>query len=224
MKLEKIIEIKDKYKATILDNDTEPDYLLRICIKTWQDNFDIDLMHLAPILGKAMKNEVSGRLWGGENHSIKSGLIKLAEHNPDLFWTALKDLFNQDRMIIMKTNRFIHHCDMIFDDIKRKDDRAISHHQDYTSACLLLSLQYPSQYCQFNFEIFLKFCNDIGVLDLPVNTDLERYFKILHVVNKIIGRDESFMELYYSKLPTNVYLGPSLDIIFTMMEHNFQST
>lgn len=223
MKLEQINLCKDTFKQALQDPAFELDTLHRLCVKNWQEHFDIDEMYLAPILKVALKNDISGRLWGGEYHSIKSGLIQLAERNPDLFWTALKDLFNEDRMIIMRTNRFMHHCDIIFDEIKRSDRKFNAHFQSYESACLLLSFQYPQHYCQFDYGIFEPFARKIGVRDIPVSTDLERYYKIVNVIDKIIVKDEKFMQTYYSRLDEDIYLGPSLEIVYKLMEFNLKS-
>lgn len=218
MKLHLIQEEKEKYKKALLDGEVMPDSLLRLCILEWQKHFDIDEWRLGPILDDALKNKVSGRYWGGEKDSIKSGLIQLANHNPDLFWESIKDLFNEERMIIMRANRFIHHCDTILQDLKRIDLKANTHYQNYYSASLLLSLQHPSNYCLFDFASFEKFCNKIGVKDLPVDTDLERYYKILRTVFGIISKDEEFMNAYYTGLDSNIYFGPSLSIVHDLMK------
>lgn len=223
MKLDLINEIKDGFAIHLAKEDALTDNLVRLCAQHWKNNFDIDNMHLGPVLDLAMKNTVSGRLWGGEKHSIKSGLILLANHNPDLFWEGIKDLFNEEKMLIMKASRFIHHCDVILADIKRVKIKLNTHHQNYNSACLLLTLQYPSAYCLFDFEKFEAFCKTIEVLDVPVETDIERYYKILRLVYKIIAKDDAFMELYYSKLNEDIYFGPSLSLINDLMDFAFKN-
>lgn len=218
MRIEAIKGISDKYKLALGKGVAKPEYLLRLCIQQWQEVFDIDEMHMGPLLDKALKNSVSGRFWGGENHSIKSGLILLANHNVDLFWEAIKDLFHEDRMIIMRANRFIHHCDVIFKDYKTKEKKVNTHYQSYYSATLLLSLQYPERYCIYDWVNFEKFCIKIGVKELPVENDLERYYKILSLVYSVMAKDEKLMESYYSKLEDGIYFGPSLSFMNDVME------
>jgi len=218
MKLHLINEEKEKFKKALLNDSAIPDSLMRLCILDWQKHFDIEEWRLGPIIEKALKNKVSGRYWGGEKDSIKSGLILLSNHNPDLFWEGIKDLLNEDRMIIMRVSRFVHHCDAILKDLKGIDLKINTHHQDYYSASLLLSLHHPANYCLFNFNLFEKFCKRIGVNDLPVDTDIERYYKILRAVYKIISKDDAFMNAYYSKLDANVYFGPSLSIVYDFMK------
>ncbi len=222
MKVELINKVKDAYKKALMTEEKLPNSLLRHCIQHWKSEFDIEEMHLAPVLDRSLKSKISGRLWGGEKHSIKSGLIQLSKHNPDLFWTSLKDLFNDERMIIMRASRFMHHCDEIFADLRRKEEQKskktlTTHHQSYYSISLLLTLQYPHLYCPFDFERFSSFCKKIGVQDIPVDTDLERYYKIMRIVNTLISKDRELMELYYTKLDDGLYLGPSLDIVYGMM-------
>jgi len=204
MKVNLILELKDSFKEALQDAALVPDSLFRRCVRNWQEHFDLDEMHLAPILQESLKNKISGRLWGGEVHSIKSSLLSLAKTNPDLFWTAIKDLLNEERMLIMRANRFIHHCDMIFQEIKKRDLKANTHRQDYYSASLLLSLNNPSTYCLFDFPMFEKYCRKIEVNVLPVNTDLERYYKIIKASYSIISKDEELMMLYYSGLEEGV--------------------
>ena len=125
-------------------------------------------------------------------------------------------------MLIMRVNRFVHHCDMIFDSyVKNHNTQKVNtHHQDYYSASLLLSLHYPSKYCLFNYDLFENFCKEIEVNQLPVNTDLERYYKILRPTYNIISKDEKFMNTYYELLEDDIYMGPSLDITYDMMQFN----
>jgi hypothetical protein len=217
MKLDLINKLKGQYALALQRQEVVPDALIRLAILNWKKHFDLDEMRLAPVIENALKNKVSGRYWGGERDSIKSGLIMLAKHNPDLFWESLKDLLNEERMIIMRANRFIHHCDVIFKDLKSIDQKINTHHQSYYSASLLLSLEHPENYCLFDFKVFEKFCKHIGVHDIPVDTDLERYYKITRTVYKIVSKDEEFMTTYYSLLPADVYFGPSLSIIYDLM-------
>lgn len=220
MKLDLINKQKEDFKNAIVLGTVKPDYLTRLSILKWQENFDIEEMYLGPIIEKSLKNDISGRLWGGENHSIKSGLIALANQNPDLFWSSLKDLFNNERMIIMKANRFLHHCDVIQAEIHKKDQKSNTHFQNYYSASLLLTLQYPNEYCLFDFAKFEVFGKKIGINDMPVDTDLERYYKIIRAVLKIIEKDAEFMEAYYSKLEEGIFLGPCLSIVFDLIEYS----
>lgn len=217
MKLDSINDLKSRFGEALKKKHTTPDALIRLSILNWKKHFTLDEMNLAPIIDVSLKNKVSGRYWGGERNSIKSGLIMLAGHNPDLFWESIKDLLNEERMIIMRANRFIHHCDVIFKDLKSIDQKINTHYQNYYSASLLLSLQHPQNYCLFNFELFQVFCLRIGVNDIPVDTDLERYYKIIRTVYKVISKDEEFMTTYYSVLPADVYFGPSLSIVYDLM-------
>ncbi|GLR17152.1 hypothetical protein [Portibacter lacus] len=220
MKLALIKQLAEAYKRDLDQGIVIPDSIFRLSILEWQKHFDLEEMRLGPILDQALKNKVSGHYWGGDLHSIKSSLIELANHNPDLFWEAIKDLFNEDRMIIMKANRFLHHCDIILKDIKRDNLKINTHRQSYYSASLLLSLQYPANYCLFDFEKFEHFCRVIGVNDIPVDTDLERYYKIVNAVGNILSKDEDFMTSYYSKLSTGIYLGPSLHFVYELMDYS----
>jgi len=217
MKVNLINDIKKQYADALSEGKVEPDALFRRCIINWKKHFNLDDLQLAPTLENSLKNEVSGRYWGGEQHSIKSSLIALAKHNPELFWAAVKDLLNEDKMMIMRASRFIHHCDMIFQDFRKDHKKVNTHRQDYYSVSLLLSLENPEKYCLFEYKVFEVFCKRIEVNQVPTNTDLERYYKIIRGVYNVISRDEDFMNLYYSKLEPGIYYGPSLDLVSDLM-------
>lgn len=219
MKVQLINELKDKYQKDLISKKLNPDPLLRICIANWQQHFSFDELRLAPVLDQALKNKDSGRLWGGERVSIKSSLIELSEHHPDLFREALKDLFNEDKMLDMRIHRFLHHMDIIFRDYRQKNEKADKHQQDVYAASLLLTLQFPNKYCLYRFQNFLAFCEKIGVVDLPMKDDFTRFHKITSAVNKIISKDESFMNTYYSSLEGNMYFGPALDVVNELIEY-----
>jgi hypothetical protein len=219
MKLHLINDLLHQYSAALVSGKIMPDSLFRLCTYQWKQSFDLEDGRISEIIDKSLKNDLSGRLWGGENYSIKSGLISLAAINEDLFRENLRDLFNEKRQLIMRVNRFIHHCDVILEEKERKKTEVHTHYQSYYSACLLLSLEYPNIYCLYNFQSFELFCKRIGHHDIPIETDLERYYKILKIINGIVSKDNDFMHAYYSKLPDDIYLGPALDVCYNFVNY-----
>ncbi|WP_235296381.1 hypothetical protein [Portibacter marinus] len=222
MKVNLINEVKDAYKSDLKNSFAKPDSLYRRCILNWQTHFDIDQMRLGPVLAKSLKNDVSGRFWGGERYSIKESLILLANHNPDLFWESIKDLLNEEKMLVMRTDRFLHHCDIIFNDYLKANpnSKEDTHRQGHYSASLLLSLQFPMRYALLEYAVFERFCESIEVNDTPIRTDLERFTKIVNATYKVISKDEDFMTAYYQALEHEIYLGPSLDVVSNLMHFN----
>lgn len=206
------------YKKVLVSSEAFPNYIFRSCVPTWKEHYSDEKLDMSASLDLALSSPISRRLWEGEKYSIKSSLLKMAKGNPEFFWSVMKDLLNEDKMLIMRVNRYIHHCDEIQMALNRGKPLKDSHHQDYYAAMLYLSLQYPERYCLYRYEDFASLCSYIEVQDLPIDGDLERYYKIVNAVYNIAMKDQELMERYYQKLPDQFYLGPSKCIVLDLMQ------
>ena len=221
MRVGLINEIKEKFEDWMSQNN-EVDHLYRTCVKRWQNVFNVEKIELYETLSDALKSKKSGRLWGGEKYSIKAGLLNLSSAHPDLFWTSIRDLYNENLVLDGRIQRFLHHCDVILKEIQKADEKINTHYQDLYSICMLLSFQYPNKYCLYHWDAFERLCTDIAVVNKPLRSDVDRYYKILNGINGILSKDEQWMNLYYSMIPLDAYLGPSLDPAYQLMLFNFR--
>ena len=197
---------------------SNPFYHLRHGIQTWQTNFDIESDNLVDMLDRSLSSESAGRLWGGGRHSIKSGLIELAQHSPWMMKATFVDLYNEKIETSMRLSRFLFHCEQIFSEIKSDVRKINTHHQSYYSASLFLSLQCPHEAIPIQYEDFSQLMTRLESHNIPTEHETERYFKLCKALAKVIQKDTDFMEQYYQLLDEESYLGPTIAIVWELME------
>lgn len=217
MKIQKINELKNDFLEFLQVEDSSHLFLLRRAIQNWQSRFDLESVVLSKSLHESLDTKIAGRLWEGEHYSMKSGLLLLIDHNPIFGKALLEDLFNQDIDISMRLNRYIFHCDQIFEEIKQTTRKVNTHHQTYYSGSLIATLQYPHLYVPFEYDSYRVFMQYLKTHDIPLEQQIVRYMKTLRNLAKVIQSDENFMRNYFNLLPDDCYFGPSCAISYEMM-------
>lgn len=214
---EKKTEFAQYLQEVFLQQKSEEIYYKWDVIDSWQQHFEMDFRLLSESIDKAMKSDFSRSLWGGEKHSIKSGIRMLCEENAIFMEAAFQNLFDENKDISMRFNRFLFHCDELLETIHKRDDRINTHYQDEYAVSLYLSLQYPDKYCPFNYEVFHPFMEKIGSRNIPVAQDKERYYKIMNALYTVISKDGEFMNGFNFILQQALYKGKSLFLIHDLM-------
>ncbi len=186
-------------------------------ISNWKEHFDLDYRVLYESLDKALCSDYSRSLWEGEKHSIKSGLLMLIKENPIFMEAAFQNLFDENKDISMRFNRFLFHCDELLETIHKRDDRINTHFQDAHAVSLYLSLEYPEKYCLFQYDLFHSFMEKIGSRNIPVEQDKERFYKMLHAIYIVISKDADFMNGWQFLVKEANYTGKSLFLISDLM-------
>lgn len=222
MRVDLIQKYQDRFSAylesLLLKNEPyEAGYKWDI-IGQWKENFEIDAANLDVAFAQSLINDYSGRLWEGEKHSARSGILMLLKSNPLLMRIALKDLLDESKDISMRMNRFIFHCDEALVDLKAKDERINTHYQNDYSSSLYLSFEYPEKYGLFDYTSFHKFMGLIGSRNIPLEQDKERYYKSLNALHIVISKDQEFMNGFQFLLRNREYTGKSLFMINDMIK------
>ena len=222
MKLDSINEYKDLFAEYLmsyaLDGRVYEERYKWDVIDQWGAYFSLDELENQGAFKKSLTNNYSGRLWGGEIHSAKSGMVSLMQQNPLLMNVAFADLFNENKDIDMRFNRFLFHCDQVLKEMHDKDDRHNNHYQDNHSISLYLSLQYPEQYGLYQHDKFHHFMEMVGSRNIPTEQEKERYFKSLRAIYTVISKDVEFMNGVNFLLKDSAYRGKSLFLVNDLIE------
>lgn len=224
MRVDLIQKYKDQFssylQALVLKNELyEPGYKWDI-IEKWQEHFNVDAAKLDQAFANSLESPYSGRLWGGEKHSAKSGMLMLLRENPILMRIAFSDLFDETKDISMRMNRFIFHCDEALLDLSARDKRINTHYQNHYTASLYLSLEYPDKYGLSEYESFYKFMGLIGSRNIPLEQDKERFYKSLNALYIVISKDQEFINGFQFLLKDREYVGKSLFMINDFIKYS----
>lgn len=213
MKASIILEYKDRYVSKLrkleeLDNE----YLFEI-ISNWQQHFDIEAIDLLSSFQQALESSISKHLWGGSKNSVKENLEILISADKELMRLAFRDLFSEGKDLGLRLDRFAYHLHEIFKSQQRKNPLLIDHGlQNRKLYSLLLTTQYPSQYCLFDYTNFQWMMQVLESRNIPSEVELERYFKSLRGIFKLITKDDA-IATEYARLVPEKYLQQELPLV-----------
>jgi len=199
MKVEKINHYKDKFKKHLhqLVEDYTPyeEAYKYENLLNFQQNWDLGDLDFHSIFNKSFKSKISNKLWGGSKDSPKSMMLEFINLNKEFVRTAFRDLFNEEKDITMRINRFGFHCDQMLDQsLEAKKKFNTHHHEDRKMAALYLSFNAPELYTLFEYPIFKKTMELLDTRSVPEKFEIERYFKLSKGLNTLISKDEELME------------------------------
>lgn len=169
----------------------ESDFLLWECQANWQKTWDIEELDFKYAYDTSLKSMISVRLWKHDAYFPKEMMLRFIELDKEFARSIFRDLFDEAKDIDGRISRFVFHCDMFLEELRKKDMKADSHyHADLFMPSLYLSFRYPEHYAPYQFEVFSKFMDIMGARKIPVTNDIGRYFKVMRVVHKLLSSQE----------------------------------
>lgn len=199
----------DKYcddYASKLDR-RDPSHLLAWeCQKNFQDNWDIEALDFLTMYNKSLHSNVSVRLWKRDGFFPKEVMQDFIELDKEFSRGMFKDLFNEDKEIDGRVSRFVYHCNIFLDELKKKHKLATAHfHDDLFMPSLYLAFRYPDNYTTYSFGLFRTFMQKMGARKIPVVDDIERYFKVMRIIQKFLLQNDELVEKLENLLDDKIY-------------------
>ena len=158
------------------------------------------------IYDQSLRSKYSNRLWEGSKHSGKSTMLQFINHNPSFCESMFRDLFNEDKDIGMRLNRFIFHCDQMQAEIKSKFPKSVAHHHDYQLLSVYLSFKYADVHCIFNPDLFAKAGSKIGLRKPPEAYEYERFQKLAKGMGTVLRHMKAIKAAYPFEIGNNLLL------------------
>ena len=207
--IQSTLSLYKSYLKRNLDNDQNYKWAV---LKTFNTHWNTEALDLHTMYDQSLKNKDSGHLWGGESNSPKSVMKQMISINPDFCRTMFRDLFAEDKELLLRLDRFGYHCDQLMGDVEKQYGKTISHHHhDFKILSVYLALTYPKTYCIYDYPAFKNFAQLIEVKDIPEEYEILRFFKIMRAIYGIISKDIELIELQKKRLnDTAYYQDPSL--------------
>jgi hypothetical protein len=185
MKVDLIKKYSDDFAQRLLDESYEVDMSKYDLLQQWSHHWDIEELDLADTYATSMESTISGHLWGGSVDSAKSEMIRMIGEDREFMRSTFRDLFKDDLDLGLRVDRFEHHLDELYRQIKRKDHKAISHQHGRREIVLLLAARYPDKYCLHDYAAFAEMMQRLESRRIPQEPELERYFKSLRGIYKV---------------------------------------
>ena len=201
MKVHLINKYKDEWKEVLSKIDHLENAFYFDVIDNWKAHWNAEQKDFAQVYEMSLQSDVSARLWGGNVNSPKTALLQLINTEEEFMRACFRDLFKEDLDLGLRLDRFGFHADQILRPIQSKNPKIVSHfHHDRTILCLYLALEYPEQYCLFDYASFFSMMTKIESRNIPQDVEVERYYKSCRGIFKLIMKDEELVALLESLL------------------------
>lgn len=180
----------------------------------FQETWDLDAEDFGAMYDASLQNSTSRRLWKDERYAPKEQMQLFIEAYPDFVREMFKDLFNENKDVENRIDRFLFHCDELLREYRETHPDWIEtrhYHEDYRMISLYLAFRYPDQYALFDDMVFRRFLKMTQAKDLPQVADPGRFFKVMRTVYNLLSKEEGLLSAHYQRLdPSTHFMGKSL--------------
>lgn len=204
MNLQKLTQAIQQYKQFLLSNPNHHPYWKWESQLIFQNNWDIDTKDFYSMFDQSLQNSHTRRLWKREHYAPKDMMLKFIQTSEDYVRFAFQDLFNENKEIEARVDRFVFYCNELLKEYKEKHPTTVenSHHHDdnYEIISHYLAFRYPVVYTPYQFDYFKKLLQNLGSRDVPKVNDTDRYFKVMRTINNFIKKDEEILAIHEERL------------------------
>ena len=216
MNLQKIQDYIILFKRHLKSRQKERDLYRWESLQNFQQQWDLSTEDLTQMYDQSLQNTQTVRLWKDRQYFPKQIMLLFCDLQPDYVRFAFQDLFNEEKAINSRMDRFIFYCDELLNEYKNKYPLKIenNHYHHYRIISLYLTFKYPLQYSFYDFEVFQQTMKNLGSRDIPKLNDVERFFKISRTLWKFLAKDPEVWTLHQRRLqPTKHFQAPSLLLV-----------
>lgn len=194
MKVERIQFYKQGFIQYLMDESSEIQMDKYHFIASWSEHWDLDALDLKSRFEKTFENPFSTNLWGGSNQSMKSEMLRMLDQDKEFIRLSFENLFQEGKDLGLRMDRFLHHLDEAYKEIKRKDLKAIHHEHNRSNSMLYLIGAFPTAYCLHDYATFKEMMIRLESRTIPMEIEIERYFKSMRAIYKILTKDDPTLE------------------------------
>ncbi|NUO01097.1 MAG: hypothetical protein HUU01_10840 [Saprospiraceae bacterium] len=187
--------------------------------RIFQENWNAEAIDFAQMFDQSLQNTRTRRLWNRENYEPKRLMLLFIAMQPDLTRQLFADLFNENKDVTGRMDRFLFYCDELLRDHRRlypvSPENSHYHNDDYQMISLYLAFRYPDRYAPYRHDVFRELMVRLGSPDIPRNNDPERYFKVMRTLQGLLTRQEGVRQFHANRISNQAFFqGESLLLAF----------
>ena len=182
----------------------------------FQEHWDFDHPDFKEVYDKVLQNSKTKRLWESEGYVPKKMMSFFIDMNEDFVKYTFKDLFDENKEVSDRIDRFVFYCDDLLSEYKKENPLSIdnNHYQDHFMISLYLAFRYPEAYTLYDFPSFQSGMGKLGSAKIPASHEIGRFFKVCNTIWKFMEKDEEIWTLHQHRLiGKNLYQGKSLLLV-----------
>lgn len=164
----------------------------------FQRHWDLGAADLEGMFDRSIQSQVNRRLWNREHFQPKAVMLHFIRLEPDQVRLMFRDLFQQEKDLSGRIGRFRFMADEMLDLYRSRGRRPLlaGHDQNEEAMSLYLALRYPGQCAPYDHGAFVAALRDFQVKDIPVQADVDRWFKVARTLQGFLIKDQALMEAY----------------------------
>lgn len=207
MKVDKINAYKEVFKKHLEITQNYNELYKYECLQNFVTHWDLGELDLRTTYDKSFSSAISGRLWGGSTNSAKEMMLKFIDLDKEFVRSMFRDLYNENKDLGMRINRFKFHCDQLLAKLQETEQQWNDHFHTDQEVALYLAFNDPGTYNLFNFGPFSIMMQRLELKKLPEEYETERYFKLCKGLYTMLSKDEELSELHRKKRTDSQYYG-----------------
>ncbi len=172
--------------------------------RIFQDNWDLEARDFGEMYDRSLDNSQTRRLWKRENYEPKSRLLEFIALEPDMVRRAFQDLFQEEKDVAGRADRFVFYCDDLLQVYKEKYPLSIEnrhyHDDNYQVISIYLAFRFPDKYTLYNHEAFITLLQKIGSTDIPKAADFGRFVKVMRTLYNFMLKESDILALHQKRL------------------------
>jgi len=202
MQLNKIQEILAHYKLKLQNAQKVQHLYLYDVVYHFQANWGLAKEPLHEMIDQSIQSNISRTLWKKPNFDPKERMIAFAKLNPDFVAQMFRGLYDEDKSIDRRVDRFFHASEQMLQELKKAYPTSIvnNHYQDHSMVSLYLACQYPEKYAYYDKFLFVETLRHVKAKNFQTIDDLPRFFKMLNIFDTLIKKDPEIFALHLMRL------------------------
>ncbi len=204
MNLQKLNEAIRQYKNFLQTHPDHDPYWKWETQRIFQENWDIDTRNFHDMFDRCLQNSQTRRLWNREYYSPKAMMLKFIQTSNEYVRYAFQDLFNEEKEIEGRVDRFVFYCDELLKEYREKyplkKENMHYHDDNYEMISHYLAFRFPEVYTPYNVEKFKRLMQKLGSRDVPKVNDTARYFKVMRTIFTFLKKDEEILKIHQERL------------------------
>lgn len=204
MQLHKLREYLNTYKEWLSSPAANKRLYYWESQQNWQDNWDMESLDFSDIYDASLQNNTNRRLWNRQAYSPKQMMQAFIEMEPHFVHSMFTDLFNEDKEILGRVDRFVFYCDQLLGQYRQQKPKGFhpGHYHDdgYEMISLYLSFQFPALYAPYQADRQIALLQKLGAIKIPLAGDFPRHVKVMRTLQNFINKEEELVAAHQSRL------------------------
>jgi len=202
MQVQAIKDILNNYKSYLASKDNRHHLYLYDLLENYNQHWGLAKEPLSEMIEQSINSNESRTLWKRENYDPKERMVQFAKLNPDYVASMLRRLYDEDKSIDRRVDRFFHAGDQMLQELRRTHPTSVvnNHFQDHSMVSLYLACAYPEKYAYYDKRCFLETLRATKAVNYQDVDDLPRFFKMLNTFDVFLKKDPEIFALHLMRL------------------------